>query len=48
MNRGENVYLVTKDIFERIKADIVDVIAEDFTNEMVPVYDEQYKGRINV
>lgn len=46
--QGENVYLVTKDIFERIKADIVDVIAQDFTNEMVPTYDEQYKARIDV
>ncbi|NLP14129.1 MAG: PhoH family protein [Clostridium sp.] len=46
--QGENVFLVTKDIFERIKADILGVVAQDFFAEQVPVYDEQYKGRLDV
>jgi len=46
--KGENVFLVTKDIFERIKADILGVVAQDFFAEQVPVFDEQYKGRLDV
>lgn len=46
--KGENVFLVTKDIFERIKADIVDIVAQDFMTEQVPDYLKQYKGRIEV
>lgn len=46
--KGENVFLVTKDIFERIKADIIGVIAQDFYAEQVSSYDEQYKGRQDV
>lgn len=46
--KGENVFLVTKDIFERIKADIIGVIAQDFFAEQVAAYDEQYKGRLDV
>lgn len=45
---GENVFLVTKDIFERIKGDIIGVIAQDFFAEQVPSIDEQYRGRENV
>jgi PhoH-like ATPase len=48
MEKGENVYLVTKDIFERIKADIIGVIAQDFFAEQVAAIDEQYKGRAEV
>ncbi|MCX8131629.1 MAG: PhoH family protein [Clostridia bacterium] len=48
MEKGEKVYLVTKDIFERIKADIIGVIAQDFFAEQVPTFDEQYKGRVDV
>ncbi len=44
----EKVYLVTKDVFQRIKADVVDVIAQDFYSEQVPSYDKQYRGRIDV
>ena len=47
-DKGENVFLVTKDIFERIKADIIGVIAQDFFAEQVPDIDEQYQGRIDV
>lgn len=45
---GEDVCLVTKDIFERIKADTVDIDAEDFYEKMVPEYESQYTGRIDV
>jgi len=46
--RGEHVFLVTKDIFERIKADIIGITAQDFFAEQVVSYDEQYKGRLDV
>lgn len=45
---GHTVFLITKDIFERIKADIVDVISQDFFSEQVPTYEEQYSGRMEV
>lgn len=45
---GNSVFLITKDIFERIKGDIVDVISQDFGGEQVPIYEEQYTGRIKV
>ncbi|RXE60083.1 PhoH family protein [Acetivibrio mesophilus] len=48
VEKGENVFLVTKDIFERIKADILGVVAQDFFAEQVPVYEDQYKGRMDV
>lgn len=47
-NRGEQVILVTKDIFERIKADILDVFAQDFLSDHVPKVEEQYKGRCHL
>lgn len=43
-NEDKNVFLVTKDIFERIKADVIGITAQDFFNEQVPTYDEQYRG----
>lgn len=48
LEKGENVFLVTKDIFERIKADIIGIIAQDFFAEQVPSFDEQFKGRSDV
>ncbi len=42
---GLNIILVSKDIFERIKAEIIGVTAQDFFAEQVPNYDEQYSGR---
>ncbi len=45
---GENVILITKDIFERIKADIMGVVSQDFQAEQVSSYDEQYKGCLTV
>lgn len=44
----EKTFLVTKDIFQRIKADVVDVIAQDFFTEQVPSYEKQYRGRIDI
>lgn len=44
---GEDVVLITKDIFERIKADTVNVESEDFYDTEVPEND-QYTGRIEV
>lgn len=45
---GEDVILITKDTFERIKADIVNVKSEDFYEKVVPAGDDQYTGRIEV
>lgn len=45
---GENVQLITKDILERIKADIMDVVASDFENEQAPTLENQYKGRKDI
>ena len=36
------MFLVTKDIFVRIKADILGITAQDFA-EQVPEYDKQYR-----
>ena len=46
--QGEDVWLITKDIFQRIKADTVDIKVEDFYEKFVPEYDNQYTGRIDV
>lgn len=48
IEKGENVFLVSKDIFVRIKADIIGIVAQDFFAEQVPAYEEQYSGRIEV
>lgn len=45
---GEEVILITKDTFERIKADIVNIKSEDFYEKVVPQEEEQYTGRIEV
>jgi PhoH-like ATPase len=46
--RGENAILVTRDVYERIKGDILGVPAEDFTTEQVPELYKQYRGRDEV
>lgn len=46
--RGEDVYLITKDVIERIKADVMNINVEDFYEVEVPESDEQYTGRIEV
>ncbi len=43
--QGQQPILVTKDIIVRIKAQIMDIAAEDFTTEQVPVVAAQYSGR---
>jgi len=48
MEKGENVFLVTKDVFERIKANVIGIVAQDFFAEQVPEYREQYQGRLDV
>ncbi|ADL51325.1 PhoH family protein [Clostridium cellulovorans] len=45
---GEDVSLITKDIFERIKADIFNINAEDYYEKVVPTIEEQYTGRREV
>lgn len=44
-NENEEVIFVTKDIIQRIKADALDVHAEDYQNDKVASLDEQYTGR---
>ncbi len=46
--QGKQAILVTKDIFERIKGDIIGVTAQDFQNEQVALPDNQYSGRAEV
>lgn len=46
--KGEKVFLISKDVFARIKADVLGIAAQDFFNEQAPVYDEQYRGRMDV
>lgn len=46
--QGKEVCLITKDIFERIKADTVDIEVNDFYEKVVPEYESQYTGRIDV
>lgn len=46
--QGKQAILVTKDIFERIKGDIIGVTAQDFENEQVALPDNQYSGRQEV
>jgi PhoH-like ATPase len=43
--RGESAILVTKDIFQRIKSDIIGVTAQDYKNEQVDYTDAEYSGR---
>jgi PhoH-like ATPase len=47
LEKGENVFLISKDVFARIKADVLGITAQDFFNEQAPLYDEQYKGRLD-
>lgn len=46
--QGEDVWLITKDIFLRIKADAVDINVDDYYEKFVPEYDDQYTGRMEV
>jgi len=44
-DRGESVYLVTRDAILRIKAEVIGIEAQDFKNDQAPHLDEQYTGR---
>ncbi|MDW8801815.1 PhoH family protein [Clostridium sp. A1-XYC3] len=46
--QGEDVCLITKDTFERIKADTVNIDVEDFYEKVVPENESQYTGRIEL
>lgn len=46
--QGEDVCLITKDTFERIKADTVNIDVEDFHEKFVPEHESQYTGRMDV
>lgn len=48
IEKGENVFLITKDIFVRIKADLLHIPVQDFLAEQVPSYEEQYRGALEV
>lgn len=48
MEQGEDVCLITKDTFERIKADTVGIMTKDYYEEEVPTMKEQYMGRRDV
>ena len=43
--QNKKAILVTKDIFVRIKGDIIGVTVQDFQNEQVVMPDSQYRGR---
>ena len=47
-NEGKNVILVTNNMGLQIKAHMAGITAEEFKDEIFPVLEEQYKGRINV
>lgn len=46
--QGESVILVTRDIVARIKAQMMEIPAEDFTTDQVPAPPSQYTGRAEV
>lgn len=47
-DEGEKVYLITKDIVLRIKANLIGIEAEDIKSEQVVEKEKQYKGRNEV
>ncbi|MEA4924100.1 MAG: PhoH family protein [Syntrophomonadaceae bacterium] len=42
------LYLVSKDVFTRIKADILGIQTQDFKHDLSPELKDQYQGRIEV
>lgn len=48
MEQDSPVVLVTKDIIVRLKAQMLNIQAEDFTTEQSPRLEEQYTGRMDV
>lgn len=47
-SQGESVCLITKDIFERIKADTMGIETEDFYEEALPENEPLYTGRVEL
>jgi Predicted ATPase related to phosphate starvation-inducible protein PhoH len=45
---NNNLYLVSKDVFMRIKADILGIQTQDFKHDLSPELQDQYQGRIEV
>jgi len=43
-----DLYLITKDVFTRIKADILGIPTQDFKHDLSPELCDQYQGRIEV
>lgn len=48
IEKGNDVTLITKDTFERIKADTLGIKSEDFYEDIIPKYDKQYTARKDV
>jgi len=44
----DDVFLISKDVFTRIKADILGIQTQDFKHDLSPELHEQYQGRIEV
>ncbi|MDD3268374.1 MAG: PhoH family protein [Syntrophomonadaceae bacterium] len=44
----DNVFLISKDVFTRIKADILGIQTQDFKHDLSPELHDQYQGRIEV
>jgi len=47
-DEGQQVVLVSRDTNMRVKADMLDITAEDFRNEKVAKIEDQYTGRADV
>ena len=45
---NSDLYLVTKDVFTRIKAEILGIPTQDFKHDLSPELHDQYQGRIEV
>jgi PhoH-like ATPase len=43
-----DLYLITKDVFTRIKADILGISTQDFKHDLSPELQDQYQGRIEL
>ncbi len=46
--KNNPLYLVSKDVFTRIKADILGIQTQDFKHDLSPELKDQYQGRIEV
>lgn len=46
--KNEEVYLISKDVMMRIKADSMGINSQDFESERAPKLNEQYTGRLDI